>query len=160
MFKMAETRKTRIRNNDLLSKVDDPRLNLCLLGRCSLWWKYNLKYLTVIACRLHEFFFRSAQEIYFCLFEMSHIMSFRHQYSNFDISGNHCQLFFLICLDYMLKFKILNYFWSSNTQFNIRWPIPIRHTLPVVSLAPPKVLYSFSHMLNKTSTSTKKLYIF
>jgi hypothetical protein len=33
-------------------------------------------------------------------------------------------------------------------------------TLPAISLAPPELSYNISHMLNKTSTSTKKLYIF
>ena len=35
-----------------------------------------------------------------------------------------------------------------------------QYTLPAESLAPPELLYSISDMLNKTSTSTNKLYIF
>jgi hypothetical protein len=34
------------------------------------------------------------------------------------------------------------------------------YTLPAISLAPPELLCSISHMLNKTITSTDKLYIF
>jgi hypothetical protein len=34
----------------------------------------------------------------------------------------------------------------------------IKYTLPVISFAPPE--YSIFYMLNKTSTSAKKLYIF
>jgi hypothetical protein len=34
------------------------------------------------------------------------------------------------------------------------------YTLPAISLAPPELSYSISYMLNKTSISTNKLYIF
>jgi hypothetical protein len=38
--------------------------------------------------------------------------------------------------------------------------IIFQYTLPAVSLAPPELLYSISYMLNKTGTSTNKLYNF
>jgi uncharacterized membrane-anchored protein YjiN (DUF445 family) len=38
--------------------------------------------------------------------------------------------------------------------------IDATYTLPAVNLAPPELLYIISYMLNKTSRSTDKLYIF
>ena len=62
--------------------------------------------------------------------------------------------------------------WLNGTKAIYRATLPVEilflsrqieiyiHTLPAVNLAPPEFLYIISNILNKTSKSTDKLYIF